>query len=143
MANLFRRNDNGKFIGRLTMYDFIFIIYYRMLSRSKDNDPLDSTINLMTLVTFFHVFLLHNTVTFFANRNLLALAFGKDHGKIYYLPFVILFMALIYWFYKRRSQMIVAKYSERQNILSIVSILYVLIMTVGPLLLGIHLLNRY
>jgi len=124
------------------MYDFIFIIFYRIFSRTKDSDPKDSAINLITIVIFFHLFLLHNAITFFADTNLLALVFGKDHSKYFYLPFVIIFMVFIYRFYRKRSAGIVAKYSDRQKILSWSNILFVLMMTFGPLLLGIYFLNH-
>jgi hypothetical protein len=123
------------------MYDFIFIIYYGMFSRTKDSDPKDSAINLVAIVIFFHLFLLHNAITFFTNTNLLALGFGKDHSKYFWLPFVVAFMIFIYRFYKKRSATVVSKYSERQNILSWKNIVFVLVITIGPLLLGIYFLN--
>lgn len=124
------------------MYDFIFIIYYKLFSSTKDNDPQDSAINLMTIVVFFHLFLLHNAVTFFTDTNLLGKVFGRDHSKYLYLPFVIIFMVFIYWLYKKRSAAIIHKYSERQNILSWQNIVFVLIMTIAPLLFGIYFLNH-
>lgn len=124
------------------MYDFIFIIYYKLFSRTKDSNPLDSAINLITIVVFFHLFLLHNAVTFFTDTNLLAKVFGQDQGKYFYLPFVIVFMVFIYWFYKKRAVTIVNKYIERQSILSWQNIVFALCMTIVPLLLGIYFLNN-
>ncbi len=124
------------------MYDFIFLIYYKLFSSAKDSDPRDSAINLITIVVFFHLFFLHNAVTFFTDTNLLAKVFGQDHGKYFYLPFVIVFMVFIYWFYKKRSVVIVSKYSERQSILSWQNIVFVLGMSIVPLLLGIYFLNN-
>ena len=125
------------------MYDFIFFIYYKLFSRTKDNDPKDSAINLITVVIFFHLFLCHNAVLFLADTNLLANIFGKDHGKYYYLPFVIVFMVLVYRFFKNRSSVIISRYDDRKNILSWFNLLFVLVLTIGPLLLGIYFLNYH
>jgi hypothetical protein len=73
--------------------------------------------------------------------NLLTSAFGKGHNKFFWLPVVLLFMFCVYRFYSKRADSILAKYKE-SDIFSMKNILFVLLITLGPFLIGIYFLNH-
>jgi hypothetical protein len=123
------------------LYDFIFVVYLRLCEKVRTVDPLDNATTFIGLTIFFHIFFVANLFTFLTSINVLASVFGKNHSKYFWLPFVVAFMIFIYRFYKRRSAAIVRKYSERQDVLSWQNIVFALVMTIAPLLLGIYFLN--
>lgn len=123
------------------MYDFIFIVYYKLFSLTKNEhaDPKDAAINFMTVVIFFHLFFVQAAFSFVTEVNL---AFAKGYNKYYSLPFILVFMYIIYRIYKKRFNKVVLRYNE-QNVLTIKNIiLVVVVLTLCPLLFGIFFLNN-
>jgi hypothetical protein len=123
------------------MYDLIFIIYYKLFSRTPDSDPEDSAINLITIVIFFHLFFLYCAINFVVDASFVS-SILDQHNKYYYLPLVIIFMVLIHRLYKKRFKNVVDKFQDRNNILSWGNIAFAIGMTLLPLFLGIYFLNH-
>lgn len=124
------------------MYDFIYIFFFRYFQCRKEADPQDAAIYGVMVAIFFHLFLLLNVFTSLTEVNILTFFFGEGHNKYFWLPLVIVFMFLIYRFYKNRSEKIIEKYANKENIFNWQNTLIIILITVGPLLLGIYLLNN-
>lgn len=123
------------------MYDFIYSFFVRLFERLKTVDPKDNATSMLLVVFFFHAFLLITLINYFTGLNLLTAAFGENHSKYLWLPIIILVMVIVYRVYKRRSSIALSKHAEKNNIISWPNSLFILVITIGPLLLGIYFLN--
>jgi hypothetical protein len=108
----------------------------------KEIDPKDSAIYGLMAVFFCHLFFILNIVNYFLKRNILELVFEKEQSKYVFLPIVILIMIIIHKFYKNRIEKIIEKYKDKENVLNWSNSLLVIMIIIGPLLLGIYFLNN-
>lgn len=124
------------------MYNFIYIFFFRYFQLKKEIDPKDSAIYGLMAVFFCHLFFILNIVNYFLKRNILELVFEKEQSKYVFLPIVILIMIIIHKFYKNRIEKIIEKYKDKENVLNWSNSLLVIMIIIGPLLLGIYFLNN-
>lgn len=124
------------------MYDFIYIFFFRYFQWKKESDPKDSAIYGLMAAFFCHLFFILNCMNFIVKRNILELVFEKGQSKYIFLPIVILIMVVIHRFYRNRTEKIIKKYNDKGNILNWSNSLLVVLMIIGPLLLGIYFLNN-
>jgi hypothetical protein len=123
------------------MYDFIYLYFYNFFLWKKDNDPKDSAIYGIIVAIFFHIFFLYTSFSYFTNINPLALLFGTDHSKFYWLPLVIGVIFLIHRIFKKRSVKILNEKNLSRQVLNLRNTLLVLILVFGPLIIGIAFLD--
>jgi len=123
------------------MYNFIYYFFYQFFVWKKDNDPKDSALYALMVAIFFHGFFLLILFNHLTDTNILASAFGKNHSKFFWIPFVAAIMFLIHRVFKRKSEAILAKYRNRE-LLTAKHVLLVLAILIGPLIIGIQLLNK-
>lgn len=70
---------------------------------------------------------------YLTNTYILASAFGRNHSKFFWIPFVVGMMFLIHRVFKWKSDAILRRYRDRK-ILDAKHILLVLAIVIGPLL---------
>ncbi len=123
------------------MYDFMYLFFYKFFEWKKDDDPKDSAIYGIMVAIFFHMFFLYNAFTNYTNINPLALAFGTNKSKFFWIPLVVAIMFLIYRIFKKRSNQILTPKNLERQLLTPKNIIIVVLIVFGPLILGIQFLN--
>ncbi len=124
------------------MYNFIFWFFYKFHQwRDKyDSVSLPSGAVMVTLI--IHIGLVYSVFRFFYQSNPLGWGNDLSYGQRKYLmfPFGILFLFLVYFYYRRKSKAILAKY-EGKKPFTIKNILLIVLIMVVPLIIAIRLTN--
>lgn len=123
------------------MYDYIYLFFYKFFEWKNDNEPKDSAIYGIMITIFFHLFFLYTAFSYFTNLNPLAIAFGTDNSKFFWIPLVVVLMFLIHRIFKRRADKILTSENLNKELLTFKNIITVVLLVFGPLFLGIQFLN--
>ncbi len=124
------------------MYDYIYFFFYSLFTRLRTIDPKENATSVLLLAVFGHIFLILMGIKFYFGLNLITAAYGEGHSKYLWLPVIILIMFLVYRIYKKRFEIVAAKYADRSNLVSTKNSIVIAILVLGPYLLAIYFLNH-
>ncbi len=116
------------------MYNFVFYFFYRMLSRSGDDDSLFSSILGVFLVIGLHIIAL---LKILAHFNVIeGLPIFSDtylHNKLYwFLPLGVILGIVYLYFNKRKAKRVIDKYSSKENFYSLGNVTLFIFLIVVP-----------
>ena len=127
------------------MYNFVFWFFYKYFEW-KDKDDSTFIPSAVVILTFtFHLILLFSLLRHFTDISIDLIPWGKDlsYGQRKYLgmPFVMLLFFLVwYFYYRKKSKAILAKY-EGKNPFTVKNILLIILIMIVPLIIAIRFTN--
>jgi hypothetical protein len=124
------------------MYNFVFWFFYKFHQwRDKyDSVSLPSGAVMVTLI--IHIGLVYSIFRFVNDSNPLGWGNNLSYGQRKYLmfPFGILSLVLIYFYYRKKSKAILARYDGKKPF-TVKNILLIILIMVVPLIIMIRLTN--
>lgn len=123
------------------MYNFIYIIFYKLSERSKMSDPNDYAATIVTVTIGSQIFSILSFINYITGCNLLVKVFGTNMSKYSWLPGILLLMFVVQRFYKKNGNKVADRYKEK-NIIKPVNIFLVSCIIVIPFLSAIFFLNN-
>src|SRR5690606_35434181 len=117
------------------------LFLYKFFEWKNDSDPKDSAIYGTIVAIFFHMFFLYTAFSYFTNINPLAMAFGTDNSKFFWIPLVVAIMFLIHKVFKKRATKILTPHNLDRQLFTMQNVIMVILIVFGPLILGIPFLK--
>jgi hypothetical protein len=124
------------------MYNYLYIVFYKLSERAKMSDPNDYATTIVTLGIASHIFLLLSAINYFTGENLLVMAFGSNKNKIFLLLPIFIMIFLVNRIYKKNGINVVDRYKGR-NIIKPANVFLCACIIVIPFLGTIYFLNNW
>lgn len=125
------------------MYNFVFWFFYKYFEWQNKDDSSFIPAVLVIFSFIIHLFLIYSIYRYTAHANPLEWGTGLSYGQRKYLmfPFVILLFFLVWYFYYRKKSMpILAKYNGKKPF-TLKNILLIILIMLVPLIIAIKLTN--
>lgn len=124
------------------MYNFVFMFFYRYYERRKDI-PRFSGAMLVGITLFFHVFFIHSVIYYFTGFNLTKTESYLYWGKTVYIVMLGAITGLppLLYYSRKRTNEILARYPADYKVFSFKNIVLVLLIMLGPFIVGAWLLS--
>lgn len=124
------------------MYNFIFYFFYE-IARRRNPDPKFYAVGTVLFAQVLHLLLLVSIVKYFGDFVIPKLHESYYFNKWILAPFIIVWLILLGFYYKKKFNKIEKKYKkkDRKEIINIKTILFIIGVYIIPLLIYIKFLN--